>query len=105
MLPLILMAAYEIHASMSKRESQQYLSYEKARLAREKSERDPERNEEETAEAHRENRHGVKVIGLGVMSTGLLIAILGIFAETGTALVSTVGTVVTFVGWIIFRKQ
>jgi SSS family transporter len=105
MLPLILMAAYEIYASLSKHESQQYLSYEKARLARENSERDPKGNEEAAAEAHRENGHGIKVIGLGVMSTGLLIAILGLFAESGTALVSTVGMVVTIVGWIVFRKR
>jgi hypothetical protein len=90
---------------MRKPVSAQYLSYEKARLAREKAEQDPEENEEEAAEAHRENRHGVRVIALGVMSTGLLIALLGFFAESGTVLVSTVGTVVTFVGWIIFRKR
>jgi Na+/proline symporter len=105
MLPLTLMAAYEIYTSMRKPVSEQYLSYEKARLAREKAEQDPEENEEEAAEARRENRHGVRVIALGVMSTGLLIAILGFFAESGTVLVSTVGTVVTFVGWIIFRKR
>jgi Na+/proline symporter len=104
-LPLTLMALYEIYASMGKPVSQQYLNYENARLARENSERDPVGNEEEAAEARRENCHGIKVIGLGVISTGLLIVILGAFAQTGTALVSTVGIVVTIVGWIIFNKR
>ena len=70
-----------------------------------KAELDVESNQEENEEAQRENRHGIKVIGLGVLSTGLLIAVLGAFAETGTFLVSAIGLLVGVSGWFIVSRK
>jgi solute:Na+ symporter, SSS family len=104
LLPLALMASYELFAVKRGSISQQYLDYEKARVERERQESD-EPNQEENAEADQENRHGVKVIGIGILSTGVLIAFLGAFAGTGTILVSSVGVVVGLTGWGIMRSS
>ncbi len=105
LLPLALMAAYELYAVKAKGVSPQFLKYEEGRLLREKTDLDIESNQEENEEAQRENRHGIKVIGLGVLSTGLLIAVLGAFADTGTLLVSTIGLLVGASGWLIVRRK
>lgn len=105
LLPLALMAVYELYAVKNKGVSQQFLQYEEGRLLREKADLDIESNREENEEAQRENRHGIKVIGLGVLSTGLLIAVLGAFADTGTLLVTTMGLLVGVSGWFIVRRK
>ena len=104
LLPFALMASYELFAVKRGSIPQQYLDYEKARVERERQESD-EPNQEENAEADQENRHGVKVIGIGILSTGVLIAFLGAFAGTGTILVSSVGVVVGLTGLGIMRSS
>ena len=89
LLPLSLMGGIEIYSRLRTPISQQFLDYEKGRLERESSEQDTDANQEENREAQKENVHGIKVICLGVLSTGLLITILGVLAETGTLLVSS----------------
>jgi len=105
LLPLSVMGGIEIYSRLRTPISQQFLDYEKGRLERECSEQDTDANQEENREAQKENVHGIKVIGLGVLSTGLLITILGVLAETGTLLVSSMGIVVSFIGWFIFRAR
>lgn len=103
LLPLTLMAVYEIYASSQKTVPQKYLHYEEARQLREQSGEDSVGNEEEAAEARRENHHGIKVIGIGVFSTGLLIAVLGAIADVGAILVTCMGVLVCLIGCLIMR--
>ena len=105
LLPLTLMGAFEIYASVGKKDSPQYLSYEEGRLERERLDLDVESNLEDSAEAQKENLHGVKVIGLGVLLTGALITLLGLFADTGVLLISLIGAFVGLVGWLIFTRR
>lgn len=105
LLPLALMAAYELYAARNQGVSPQFLQYEEGRFLREKADMDNESNQEENEEAQRENRHGIRVIGLGVLSTGLLIALLGAFSDTGTLLVTTMGLLVGVSGWFIVSRK
>jgi solute:Na+ symporter, SSS family len=105
LLPLGLMSVYEMFATVSKRISTQYLDYEEDRLVRERSDLDSESNREENAEAQKENLYGIKVIGLGVLLTGVLITLLGLFASTGVLLISVIGACVGMVGWLIYSRR
>ncbi len=104
-LPLFLMAAYEIYASRKGTETQQFVEYEKARVSRLEAEARSENREEDELESNRENAHGVKVIGIGVTTTGFLIAALGAFSQYGRALVGCVGVAVAIVGGGILRTN
>ncbi|MFC0537477.1 sodium:solute symporter family protein [Pelagicoccus mobilis] len=98
-LPLCLMAGYEIYAMRKGKETQQYRDYEmgrKERLAAEAA--NIELKAEEQAEADRENKHGVKVIGIGIALTGSAIAVLGAFSDYGRLLVVSVGLLVAAIG-------
>jgi solute:Na+ symporter, SSS family len=105
LLPLALMGAYEIYAVLKRPVSPQFLEYEEGRLNREQADELLRVNPEEVEDLKRENRHGIQVIGIGVLTTGILIALLGLFAETGTLLVASVGTFVALAGWGIRRSQ
>ncbi|HCR29322.1 MAG TPA: hypothetical protein DIV79_04810 [Opitutae bacterium] len=105
LLPLILMAAFEIYASTLKPAiPSQFTEYEAGRTERARERAlDTQANREEIAEAQKENRHGIRVIGLGVLSIGILIAGFGAFADHGALWVSGIGVLVSFVGVTILR--
>ena len=106
LLPLTLMAVYEVYASKFKLAiPSQFTEYESSRLERERQRGlDTEVNREEIAEAQRENRHGIRVIALGVLSIGILIAGFGAFADHGALWVSGIGVLVSIVGVTILRR-
>ena len=52
-----------------------------------------------------QNKHGIKVISLGVIGTGLLIITIGIFAAAGKFLVLSAGAAIMLVGVIIRLKN
>ena len=105
LLPLLLMGLYEFYATKTKPISIQYVQYEEGRLQREQSGEDVAANREAIDEARRENRHGIGVIGLGILSIGSLIAILGALADQGTALVSGMGILVGLIGVSVIRMR
>lgn len=105
MLPLFLMGAYELYAIKKGQATEQYLKYESEREARIALETSSETQVEDEQESNRDNHHGVKVIGLGVLITGLLIAVLGLISPNGQILVATVGTVVAVVGFGILKTN
>lgn len=106
LLPLILMAAYEVYASKFKPAIPlQFTEYESGRVERARERAlDTQANRDEIAEAQRENRHGIRVIALGVLSIGILIAGFGAFADHGALWVSGIGVLVAIVGGTILRR-
>ncbi len=104
-LPLLLMAGIEVIAARKGAPNQQYVEYEAARLTRIQSESQSEHLEEDKHESDRENSHGVKVIGIGILATGALIAVLGGISEEGRLLVICVGLGVAIVGGGILRRN
>lgn len=97
-LPLLLMTAYELYAMSKVSETQQYLDYESARVSRIEAESRDENLGDDEQESNRGNRHGIRVIGIGILATGLLIAGLGAFSVEGRFLVVGVGICVAIVG-------
>jgi len=106
LLPLVLMAAYEIYASKLKPAIPlQFTEYESGRMRKERErELNTEANRKEIAEAQRENRHGIRVIAIGVLSIGSLIAGFGAFADHGALWVSCIGILVAIVGAAILCR-
>ena len=104
-LPLILMAAYELFAIRKGEATEQYLDYETARVSRLQVESQSESREEDELESNRENSHGIRVIGIGVLATGCLIIALGAVSDQGRLLVMGVGAGVALVGAGILRGK
>ncbi len=107
LLPLLLMAAYEIYAfTLKPAIPQQFTEYESGRIERERArELDTQANREEIAEAQKENRHGIRVIAIGVLSIGVLIAAFGAFADHGAVWVSGIGILVAVGGGVVLRRR
>lgn len=102
-LPLLLMAGYEFYTVRKVTATQQYLDYESARVARIQAESQSVSRDEDERESDRENKHGIKVIGIGIVATGCLIAGLGISSDAGRLLVMGVGVCVAIVGAFVLR--
>ena len=105
LLPLLLMTAYELYASSKVTETQEYLDYESERLSRIEAETQKEDRADDDRESDRENRHGIRVIGIGILATGVLITVLGAFSTEGRFLVIGVGMCVAIIGASILRQK
>jgi hypothetical protein len=97
------MAAYELYTMRKMTETQQYRDYESSRLARIKAEAESEDRVEDERESDRENKHGIRVIGIGILATGCLIAGLGGISDLGRLLVVCVGLFVALTGILVLR--
>ncbi len=107
LLPLILMGAYEIYASTLKTAiPSQFTEYEAVRTERARERAlDRQGNREEIAEAEKENRHAIRVVAIGVLSIGFLIAAFGVFADHGAAWVSCIGILVAVLGGVVLYRK
>lgn len=94
-LPIVLLVAYEIVFFTKGLEPKQYLEYEKIISNKTKEEED----------ASDGNKKGGRVIGIGVASTGGLILILSLIAETGAVLVGGMGSLVLILGAVIIYRN
>ncbi|WP_196213521.1 sodium:solute symporter family protein [Bacteroides cellulosilyticus] len=88
--PVCLLAIYELHARVKHRIDPDYTIYLELRL-----------QEVPTSGDSSNNRFGIKVIGVGVNTTGVLISILGIFANHSNGLVLSFGVGLLVVGSIL----
>ena len=52
-----------------------------------------------------ENKHGIKIISYGVLGTGLLILLIGLFTNNGQSLVVVAGAAVIIVGALIKKRN
>lgn len=98
MLPLALMAAYEVHARRKVGAARQYLKYEnerREREAKERIERDAGHHEDSTRV---QNARGARVIGIGIAAVGILMILLALIAENGGGLVAAVGSIIAVLG-------
>ena len=62
------------------------------------------KSEDEAEVDKKGNLHGLKVLGFGIFSTGILISILSIISTTGRGMVLTIGLIVSIIGSIIIIK-
>ncbi len=97
-IPIVLLAILEIYFIQSKKDILQYNKY----LAITNSKQ--EATDEDEGEAN-SNKKGIKVIGIGVAATGLLIIILSFMADSAKLLVGGMGTAILLLGLFIIKKS
>lgn len=98
--PILLMAGIELVLIKTKSSTLAFDNYEKIRQS--KLTQAADSIEEEDSES---NKRGTKVIGVGVLLTGLLITMLSFFAETGSGLVLGMGIAILLLGLFIIKKS
>jgi hypothetical protein len=96
--PILVLIWFELQYFFAQKENPDYNRYQEIKT----------RRAEETVEqvdSGSQNKHGRKVISLGVMGTGVLILAIGIFAVTGKYLVIGTGAIVITIGLFVNFKK
>ncbi|NJB81666.1 sodium:solute symporter family protein [Wenyingzhuangia aestuarii] len=95
--PIVLLAIYEVYAKVKKLEPTQYNQYVAKMNAK------PVSNT--TDDSNSQNLKGVKVIGIGIFCTGLIIVGLTFLSETSSAIITSIGSLVLLGGgYIVFKS-
>lgn len=97
-VPLVLLAGYEIWARVSKGVSPDYIRYQQNRVAPLSAYHDKE--EEDSAE---QNRYGLMVLARTMSITAVIFVALAVIAESGTLITLVTGLLIGLVAWSIFR--
>ncbi|WP_347840278.1 sodium:solute symporter family protein [uncultured Draconibacterium sp.] len=97
-VPITILIAFEMWFILKKKNNPDFETYEKLRAAKELAEQDVDVSDVQ-------NRHGRKVIALGILGTGILIAVIGLFAENGKWLVTLAGFMILLIGILIKPKK
>lgn len=94
LFPIIILTIWEVYAMMKNIED-----------ARHKQCKEMENNIAESEDKPADNSQSLKVIGIGIMSSGLIIFVLGAMAETGTLLVCSMASVLMALGAFCIYKS
>ncbi|MFI3248877.1 MAG: hypothetical protein R3Y39_07110 [Rikenellaceae bacterium] len=103
-IPFILLLFFELYQRSRNFEDP---NIELCRKAAEKK-REEERTEalQMASSESNESKQSLRVIGLGIMLTGVVITLLGaISADDGQGIVITVGVLLALLGFVLFRKK
>lgn len=100
--PIACLIVFEIYYIVTNKVSERYESY----LAWENNNNQREKNlsAEEIQHSHKDNKFSLKVIGIGILLTGITVAILGGLGDTGKVLIVSTGTVFALLGLFIMRR-
>jgi len=96
--PALCLAMFELYYKMTGKISEKYLNYTKVRDSL------PESNLQSTYNEVN-NKFSIKVLGIGVIITGLMITTLGIIAQSGKVIVILVGIILMILGIFIKSKS
>ena len=96
LVPILLLSAFEIYARSKNTDISQYLAHQKIVEIK---------NQEEEIDETKGNKRGGRVIGIGVLSTGILLLLLSIIAQTGALLVAFMGSLVLILGIAVIYKN
>ena len=96
LVPILLLIAFEIYAKSKTPDISQYLQHKKIVEIK---------NQEEEIDETKGNKRGGRVIGIGVSSTGILLLLLSIIAQTGALLVAFMGSLVLILGIAVIYKN
>ena len=97
-VPIFILILFEIYFIFNQKQNPDFIRYQKI-----KSELPPETETKEDSGS--QNRHGQKVISMGILGTGILIISIGIFSATGKWLVISAGALIIAVSFIIKPKK
>lgn len=100
--PVVCLIVFEIYYTVTNKISDKYSEY----LVWKKSnhQRVESLSVEEIEESNQDNKFSLKVIGIGILLTGVTVAILGGLADAGHVLIITTGTVFALLGLFILRR-
>ncbi len=103
-IPFILLLIFELYQKSRKFEDP---NIELCRKAAEKKREDERREAVEMASGEsNESKQSLRVIGLGILLTGMVITLLGVVsADDGQVIVITVGLLLALLGFVLFRKR
>lgn len=98
LIPILLLSGFELAALFSGKEDPAYQDFKKEhellKLAR-----------AQNADVAGDNSFSIRVIGIGILCSGMLIDILGVMAEKGTLVICGIGTFLCLLGsFIIYRS-
>ena len=96
--PILVLIIFELKYFFTQKENPDFDRYQKI-----KEEQSTEYDQQTDSDT--QNRHGQKVISLGVIGTGILIIVIGIFAITGKFLVLGAGAAIIVVGLFVNPKK
>ena len=88
-LPILLLAFYELWARQRGRFSSQYASFIKGKM---------EETDIEDSDSHRQNKYGIRVLGLAFLAIGFIFIALGINADKGAVYTLVMGGIITVLG-------
>ena len=96
--PFVCLAVYEIWGRLTGYVAPQYLEYQQNTGLSEYKPAEP------SAESREDNAYSVRVVGLGIILSGLAIAILGLIASEGHAMVCGTGLVLILIGLTLYLR-
>ncbi|WP_297089731.1 sodium:solute symporter family protein [uncultured Draconibacterium sp.] len=97
-VPIIVLTLFELWFTLNKKDNPHFAKYEKQR-------EEKEIEAEEAVVSDSQNTHGRKVISFGILGTGLLVSVIGVFADTGKWLVIAAGVAIILTGILIKPKK
>lgn len=103
LVPLIILTLIEIILIIQRKTDDGYLNYEKEKLSRTLREASDSSKAQKSSSS--ENQYGLKVIGISISISSMLIIILGITASSGKILVSLTGLILLALGLTIITKN
>lgn len=98
--PVFCLIIFEIYAAVTRKDISGYDEYEKLRA--EKIAGQVEESPEDTKKVNDENRFSGRVIGIGIVITGITIAVLGLINKEGLAIVLGVAALQMILGLVIY---
>lgn len=100
--PVCCLLVFEVYYMLTHKVSDRYKSY--LIWENKNHEREENLSTEEIQHTAKTNKFSLKVIGIGILLTGIAVAILGGLAEIGKVLIVTTGTVFALLGLFIMRR-
>jgi solute:Na+ symporter, SSS family len=97
-LPIVLLTVFELWLGYHPSRNPYYEAFTVNRS------QEMKKSDEEAQEDKNGNLHGLRVLGFGILSTGILIGILSIISPTGGGMVMSMGLIVSVIGAIIIIK-
>jgi solute:Na+ symporter, SSS family len=103
LVPAVILTIIEVYLALSKKTDPGYVKYSEGRTARTLLQAADSLSGKEKSTA--DNKYGIKVIGISISVSSLLIILLGITASTGKLLVSGIGLLLLVLGATIIYKS
>ncbi len=97
-LPVILLTIFELWLAFYPSRNHYYEEFTVSQSQK------TQKSEEEADEDKKGNLHGLKVLGLGIFSTGIILSMLSFIALTGKGFVLSMGLIVSIIGAIIIIR-